>query len=141
MQARSHIRRSLLIATVDITMKHRFLHVIFGVLVLLSGVAGTTMQKAVISSSSDDVKIVTVHSSAQEISPVVLNESKIIGRTVIRSTKKSTSAKEFSLELFLSSIKFSFNILFSKSKSTFVTSRVLLLPKQIKTVIFLQTLL
>jgi len=122
-------------------MKHRFLHVIFGVLVLLSGVAGTTMQKAVISSSSDDVKIVTVHSSAQEISPVVLNESKIIGRTVIRSTKKSTSAKEFSLELFLSSIKFSFNILFSKSKSTFVTSRVLLLPKQIKTVIFLQTLL
>ena len=120
-------------------MKNRILHFILSVLVLLSVPVGTNVQTAVFDSSDDDVKVVSVYTSAHEINPVFVGESKSAEHHVVRSQKKSASfQKDFFNETLFAQADFSFDLhLFSKSSP--VNSRVLLLPKSLKTVIFLQT--
>ncbi|WP_407428228.1 hypothetical protein [Treponema sp.] len=121
-------------------MKSRFLHLILSLLILVSAPVGMNVQTAVID-SSNDVKVVSVYSSAQELNPVFVSEAKSFERTVVRSQKKSASSeqKAFNVDLF-SKADFSFSI-FSFSSTTQTSSRVLLLPKSLQTIIFLQTVI
>ena len=120
------------------TMKSRFLHFLLAFLLLFSSPLGSGVQTAVLT-SSDDLKVVTYHSAAQEITPVLVSESKPIERTIVRSQKKSAGTQEFNHESFCASADFSFSIP-SFTSSTIPSSRILLLPKSLQTVIFLQTL-
>ena len=119
-------------------MKSRFLHFILAFLLLFSVPFGTTVQTAVLD-SSDDIKVVMINSSSQELTPLLVTESKIIERSLVRSQKKSASTQEFNHESFCTSDDFSFSFLTFIS-STIPSSRILLLPKSLQTVIFLQTL-
>ncbi|MBP3771099.1 MAG: hypothetical protein J6I53_00235 [Treponema sp.] len=120
-------------------MKSRFLHFILAFLLLFSAPFGAGVQTAFLD-SSDDIKVVTIHSSSRELTPLLLTESKIIERTLVRSQKKSASTQEFNHESFCASADFSFSFP-SFTSSTIPSSRILLLPKSLKTVIFLQTLI
>lgn len=122
-----------------LAMKSRFLHFILAFLLLVSAPLGAGVQTAVVT-SSDDLTVVTVHSSAQEITPVLVTESKPIERTIVRSQKKSASSQEFNHESFCALAHFSFSSP-SFVASSIPSSRVFLLPKSLQTVIFLQTLL
>ena len=119
---------------------NRFLHFILSVLVLLSMPVGTNVQTAFIDSSSD-VKVVSVYSSAQELNPVFVGEAKSFEKTVVRQQKKSASFEQKAFNTALSDgADFSFSIpSFLSSSQTF--SRVLLLPKSLQTIIFLQTVI
>ena len=119
-------------------MKSRFLHFILAFLLLFSVPFGTTVQTAVLD-SSDDIKVVMIHSSSQEFTPLLVTESKIIERSLVRSQKKSAGTQEFNHESFCASDDFYFSFL-SFTRSTIPSSRILLLPKSLQTVIFLQTL-
>ena len=121
-----------------LAMKSRFLYIILSLLILLSTPVGTNVQTAVID-SSDDVKVVSVYSSAQELNPVFVSESKSFERTVVRSQKKPASSEQKSFnQVLFGEADFSFSTL-SFSSSSLASSRVLLLPKSLQTVIFLQT--
>lgn len=120
-------------------MKSRFLHFLLAFLLLFSAPFGASVQTAFLD-SSDDIEVVTIHSSSQEITPLLVIESKIIERTLVRSQKKSASTQEFNHESFCASADFSFFIP-SFVSSTIPSSRILLLPKSLQTVIFLQTLI
>ena len=120
------------------SMKSSFLHFLLAFLLLFSAPVGTRVQTAVLD-SSDDIRVVTIQSSSQELAPVLVTESKIIERTLVRSQKKSAGTQEFNHESFCASADFSFYVP-SFSKSTIPSSRILLLPKSLQTVFFLQTL-
>ena len=123
-------------------MKYRFLHLILSVLILLSTPVGTNVQTAVFD-SSDDVKLVSVYTSAQELNPVFVGEAKSFERNIVRSQKKSASSSQRTFNenvALFEKADFSFSIL-SFSSSTQSSSRVLLLPKTLQTIFFLQTVL
>ena len=120
-------------------MKHRFLYLFLSILLLLSANIGTTVQKAVFSFSSEDVKIITYHSSVQYLADATVNESKVSGKTFSRSQKRSNSFHDFSSAKFIKKASFAFNFS-SFCSSTLSTTRILLLPKHIKNLILLQTL-
>ena len=120
------------------SMKSSFLHFLLAFLLLFSAPVGTRVQTAVLD-SSDDIRVVTIQSSSQELAPVLVTESKIIERSLVRSQKKSAGMQEFNHESFCASADFSFYIP-SFSKCTIPSSRILLLPKSLQTVFFLQTL-
>ena len=121
------------------SMKSRFLHFILAFLLLFSAPFGAGVQTAFLD-SSDDIKVVTIHSSSRELTPLLVTESKIIERTLVRSQKKSASTQEFNHESFCASADFSFFIP-SFTSSTIPSSRILLLPKSLQTIIFLQTII
>ena len=119
---------------------NRILHLILSVLILLSTPVGTNVQTAVFD-SSDDVKILSVYTSAQELNPVFVDEAKSFERNIVRSQKKSVSSEQKTFNALLSGVTdFSFSPL-SFSGNSQASSRVLLLPKSLRTVIFLQTVL
>jgi len=120
-------------------MKSRFLHFILAFLLLFSAPFGAGVQTAFLD-SSDDIKVLTIHSSSRDLTPLLVTESKIIERNIVRTQKKSASTQEFNHESFCASADFSFFIP-SFTSSTIPSSRILLLPKSLQTVIFLQTLI
>ena len=119
-------------------MKCRFLYAVFSFLVLFSS-TGISAQKAVFS-SSDDVKIITVHSASQEFISVSSNESKAVERSFSRFQKKSDFSNCFSEGLYVEAAAPDTLSVFPSSNISVSTYRVLLLPKSIQTIIFLQTL-
>ncbi len=121
-------------------MKRRLLYVIFSFLALFSSYAGIGVQRAVFS-SSDDVKIVTVHAPSQEFVSASSSESKIIERVFSRSQKKADSCNKFSTGLFFDRIEAVSVYLPFFTYASFNASRVLLLPKSIQNIIFLQTVI
>lgn len=119
---------------------NRFLHILLSLLLLVSAPVGASVQTAVFS-PSDDLKIVKVHASAQEMAPALVAESDVIERTVVRSQKKSANLQEeFSNDAFCENARL-FLLFPSFSAVAPSSSRVLLLPKSLQTVIFLQTVL
>lgn len=124
-------------------MKNRFLCVAFSFLALIYSYAGFSAQKAVFS-SSDDLKIVEFHSPVKNFVLVSVDEAKISGvpeRNLSRSQKKTENSNQFFGGVaFKNPAVFSSNLplLSDISESTF---RVLLLPKSIKNIIFLQTVI
>lgn len=118
--------------------KYRFLHFVLCFLLLCSGYSGTNVRAAMFD-SSDDLKVVVHPSAAQEITPVFVGEANTIERTIVRSQKKSASSQEFNHESFCASAGFSFSFP-SFVSSSISTSRILLLPKSLQNLIFLQTL-
>lgn len=124
-------------------MKTRLLYVIFSFLALFSTYAGFGVQKAVFS-SSDELKIVASHAASPDFISVSANETKISGInecSFSRSQKKAEFSAQFAGCFDIASTgSFSSNIpyrsFFSES-----ASRVLLLPKSIESIIFLQTLI
>ena len=119
-------------------MKCRLLYIVVSFLALFPSYAGISVQKAVFS-SSDDVKIVAVHSPSQEFISASVNEAKIIERTFSRSQKKTESFGGFSGNLLFEDLGFSSAFLSFSSNISSSTFRVLLLPKSIQNIIFLQT--
>ena len=108
-------------------MKRRLLYVIFSFLALFSSYAGIGVQRAVFS-SSDDVKIVTVHAPSQEF-------------VSASSSEKADSCNKFSTGLFFDRIEAVSVYLPFFTYASFNASRVLLLPKSIQNIIFLQTVI
>ena len=117
----------------------RSLHFLLSLLLLVSAPLGAGVQTAVVT-SSDDLTVVAVHSSAQKITPALVSESEPIERTIVRSQEKLEDSQEFNYESFCAVARFSFSSP-SFAASSIPTSRTLLLPKSLQTVIFLQTLL
>lgn len=124
-------------------MKSRFLYVIFSFLALFSSYAGFGAQKAVFS-SSDELKIIEIHSSSKEFISVSLKKADMSGlaeRTLSRSDKKSDTQGQFHYGFVFGQSSVSpVNLPFLSdiSQSAF---RVLLIPKSIKTILFLQTVI
>lgn len=119
-------------------MKYRGLHFVLAFLLLVSAHIGTDVQTAVFD-ESDDVKIVTVHTSAHEFAPALFSETSVIERTVIRSQKKSGVSLQLENLLFEKSASVcDFSPSFAQNASS---SRVLLLPKSLHHLIFLQTVI
>ncbi len=117
---------------------NRILHFVITFLILLSAPVGTNVHTAVFDSSSNDVKVFSVYTSAQEINPVCFSETKIIERIQVRPQKKSSSVQSVFDGCFLAKSGFSF-LIPSFSKLTLAKARVLLLPKSIQNIIFIQT--
>lgn len=124
-------------------MKNRFLYVICAFLALFSSYAGVNVQKAVFS-SSDELKIVTSHEVVPEFISASVNEARLTGRTeysVLRFQKKNVTSFYIPFDFALFPAKtspFKFSFLKDISEST---SRVLLLPKSVENIIFLQTVI
>lgn len=125
-------------------MRNRFLYVILSFLALFSSYAEFGAQKAVFSSSSDELKIIEIHSSSKEFISVSLTKPDMSGlteRTLSRSDKKSDTQGQFHYgfvvgQSSVSSVNLPF--LSDISQSAF---RVFLIPKSIKTILFLQTVI
>lgn len=125
-------------------MKSRFLYVIFSFLALFSSYAGFGAQKAVFSSLSDELKIIEIHQPAKNLVFVSADESKIIGineRTLSRNQKKTENQNQFQGGLVFNAAKISSVKLPEFSDFSQSTFRVLLLPKSIKNIILLQTVI
>lgn len=124
-------------------MKSRLLYVIFSFLALFSSYAGFGVQRAVFS-SSDELKIVSSHAASPDFISVAANETKISGineSSFSRSQKKAEFSFQFAGGFAIaSSGSFSSNIPFLSGISE-STSRVLLLPKSVENIIFLQTVI
>ncbi len=124
------------------SMKSSFLHFLLTFLLLISAPVGTRVQSAFVD-SSDDIRVVTVYSSAQENTPVLLNETKASDSTVIRSSRiqrKTISFKDFSAHFSVENCGISLVIPPFLSFCAQFSFRVLLLPKTILTLIYIQTL-
>ena len=122
----------------NIIVFSRILYFFLAFLLLTSASAGNCVQK-VCFKSSDEIKIIKIHSPSQKVF-VSLSESKNAERTIIRSGKKSVSIQEFSAQTLFAQAKSSFVQSFSPTKLSASYARVFLLPKSLKTIIFLQTL-
>ena len=120
-------------------MKNRILYFILSIFLMFSASAGNKIQKAIFSAHSDEIKIVTTSSSAQFLAPEQVNESKIIQQNITKSQKKSSAFHNINPDEACERINFIFNFL-SFTSSSISTTRILLLPKTIKILIFLQTL-
>ena len=118
----------------------RFLHILLAFLLVFSASTGNCVQKCAFK-SSDEIKIVKVISSTQEILPLRLTESKNVERMVSRLQKKSLTFQDFSTQPLFAESKLSFFQFFFSTKITAISARVFLLPKSLKTVIFLQTVI
>ncbi|MBR4374302.1 MAG: hypothetical protein IKO57_13095 [Treponema sp.] len=120
-------------------MKHRVLNSILVFLLLFSAHIGTDVRTALFD-ESDDIKIVTTHTSSQEISPALFSESRIIEQSVVRSQRKSGVSFHFENNVFLTE-KSSYTEATKTFRRNPISTRVLLLPKSIQNVIFLQTVI
>lgn len=125
-------------------MKSRFLYVIFSFLALFSSYAGFGAQKAVFSSSSDELKIIEIHQPAKNLVFVSVDESKVLGineRSLSRNQKKTENQNQFQGGLVFDTAEISSAKLPEFSRISQSVSRTLLLPKSIKNIIFLQTVI
>ena len=119
-------------------MKHRVLHGILIFLLMFSAYIGTDVRTAVFGETGG-IQIVTVHTPAHEYAPAILGAAKTCERTVARPQKKSGLSLPLGEILFeKQNLSFCVDPVFAHDASS---SRVLLLPKSLQTIIFQQTVI
>lgn len=121
-------------------MKHRLLYAFFPLLILFSSYAGISAQKAVFS-ASDEIEIVTVHCASKDFVLSSANESSGAERVFSRSQKRTEFSNCFFKSPFVKTSALEAPSVFLASNISKSTFRVLLLPKLIQNIIFLQTVI
>lgn len=119
---------------------NRILHIVISFLILLSTPVGTNVQTAVFH-FSDDVKIVSIYTSAQDLNPVIVRQTKGQERSFVRSSKKTSQLQRLCLDGDLLSDSSNLSFCSKESVRCACISRILLIPKSLKTVFFLQTVI
>ncbi len=121
-------------------MRRRLLYAFFPLLILFSSYAGISAQKAVFS-NSDEIEIVTIHSASNDFVLSSANESSGAERVFSRSQKRTEFSNCFFKSPFIKVDSFEVPSVFLSSNVSKSTFRVLLLPKLIQNIIFLQTVI
>ncbi len=125
---------------VHLIMKRRLLYAFFPLLILFSSYAGISAQKAVFS-ASDEIEIVTIHSASKDFVLSSANESSGAERVFSRSQKRTEFSNCFFKSPFVKVAALEVPSVFLSSNISKSTFRVLLLPKLIQNIIFLQTVI